>query len=336
MGVKSFSPEFAAASVSIETDYRAAFESVRHETGSRAKDIVGRAELLRRLGQSEAAHRELILCSTWDPSGWVQWALGNVCRQRGDLLQAETYYRSASMQAVREQDSTLNFYARAGFAETLRVRGNFTAATSAHLRLLCVAQGRRDVRGIVWAKEGLAQIYRNTGRYLDALRLFQQSAQIAHESEDARGLGYALRGSGDALSLLGMHYEGIGLIRRAAALFEAAGAKQSLAYVYKAESDALLRANKILEAEEPIQRAEELFRGTGDLRGLAFIWLNRGRMHIFNGEWDAAAQPLSWSHDQLKQQRVMHGLMRASLVTKEWAGSRPKVFPVGVYRSSVT
>ena len=132
-------------------------------------------------------------------TAWTAWSRGNHHQQLGRHSAAACAFEAAFKAARSAGDAPAASYALAGWAEILRITGNYPVATAAHLVLRERFRAAGDYRGIIWANEGVAQIEMRRGHISNASRLFEQARLDALAVGDRRGLAWAMRGAAEVL-----------------------------------------------------------------------------------------------------------------------------------------
>lgn len=281
-------------------------------------------EALRRLGMTEQAHIEFsaardILRSIDDPDGvaWVNWAMSNLARQTANYGSA-TRLAQRNLEFVEGQDLDswyLRTYSLAGYAETLRVCGQYRLAGQLHQMLLQRFRKLDDYRGVVWSYEGLAQMYKNIGEYDRSSQLFRKALRISSEIGDHRGLAYALRGIGALNTVAGRTTDSLGILQRARETFRRLGLMVGKAYTSKAIGDALLQQHDIEGAWISYRAALEDFNRLGDIRGSAYTRVGIGNLWATIGATQRAKETYRKESLVFETKNIKYGqyLVRRSL-----------------------
>ncbi|MDV5145417.1 tetratricopeptide repeat protein [Streptomyces sp. SBC-4] len=256
------------------------------------------AEAHRRLGDIQAAERAWKASyraarGAADPAGmaWALWCGGTLARQRGDLTLSRRWLSAAVAFAELGDDADALGHARAGYAETGRIQGDYGAVLALHEEELGIARQRADHPHAVWALLGIAQIYRNTGKLDQARALFDEAADTAVRADYRSGHAWAQRGIADLLSAQGDTDLALELLTEAEHTCRELRQDSALGYNLKMRGNVFYRAGRYPQALHAYREAHQIFLAMGEQRGaaLAHLGLAKARAHCGRPPHETAA-----------------------------------------------
>jgi len=159
--------------------------------------------------------------------GFIHWALGGICRLKGQFKEGIEHFKQAIALAKKDKDTLSEAYGYCGLAGISRIAGDIKACVDNYLKAEKIFSKTQDIFGKAYTNCGMANGLRQMGRYDEAFKRYV----------------------------------------RADALYSAINDTVDLGFVKWGKADVLKRKNKIPQALEELKEAKKLFAASDEMRG---------------------------------------------------------------------
>ena len=159
--------------------------------------------------------------------GFIHWALGGICRLKGQFKEGIEHFKLSIKLAQRAGDKISLAYGYCGLAGISRIAGDIKACVDNYIKAEKIFSKTQDIFGKAYTHCGMANGLRQLGRYDEALKRYIRADMLYRSINDTVDLGFVKWGKADVLK----------------------------------------RKNKLPQALEELKAAQELFAVSDEIRG---------------------------------------------------------------------
>ncbi len=202
--------------------------------------------------------------------GQIQCCLGAILRQLGKYAEAEACLRSGLEFHKEQQTLDEAGWALYELAMLCREEGNLRQANTFAQEALTLFRELGDTKGEAWMQMVLGEIRRGCGAYYDALGHFEQALTSFTALHNKEGIASTLRDRGTVYEAIGKYIDASTDYEDALHIFNELGLRASQAWVLADKSVISTRQGKLEEAEKICMEAISIFHEQGIRRGEAW------------------------------------------------------------------
>ena len=202
--------------------------------------------------------------------GQIQCCLGAILRQLGQYAEAEACLRSSVEFHKEQQTRDEAGWALYELAMLCREEGNLHQANVHAQEALMLFREIGDIKGEAWMQMVHGEIQRGYGAYYDALGHIELALTSFTSLRNKEGIASTLRDRGTVYEAIGKYEKALKDYEDALHIFNELGLRASQAWVLADKSVISTRQGKLDEAEKLCTEAITIFREQGIRRGEAW------------------------------------------------------------------
>jgi tetratricopeptide (TPR) repeat protein len=131
--------------------------------------------------------------------GFIHWALGGICRLKGQFKQGIAHFNLSVQLARRAGDKISLAYGYCGLAGISRIAGDIKACVDNYKKAEKIFNNTQDIFGKAYTNCGMANGLRQLGKYDEALKRYVRADMLYSSINDTVDLGFVKWGKADVL-----------------------------------------------------------------------------------------------------------------------------------------
>ena len=151
--------------------------------------------------------------------GFIHWALGGICRLKGQFKQGIAHFNLSVQLARRAGDKISLAYGYCGLAGISRIAGDIKACVDNYKKAEKIFNNTQDIFGKAYTNCGMANGLRQLGKYDEALKRYVRADMLYSSINDTVDLGFVKWGKADVLKRKNKLNEALAELKEAKKLF---------------------------------------------------------------------------------------------------------------------